>query len=36
MTDSERKEIYINKIIARLDGCSLFLIEKIYEMITNR
>lgn len=34
MTAQERKEVYIDKIKARLSACSLELLIKIYNMIT--
>jgi len=34
MTTDERKEIYIDKIKARLNNCSLELLIKIYDIIT--
>ena len=33
MTESQRKEIIIRKIIARLDNLSIALLDKIYNMI---
>ena len=36
MTNEQRRQIYIEKIIDRLNGLDLDLILKIYELITNR
>jgi hypothetical protein len=36
MTNEQRRQIYIGKIIDRLNGLDLDLILKIYDLITNR